>query len=359
MHRLRSRSVLMSRIVVGALGALFGTVMNVSAHGGDTTRIHACVKQDGTLRIISATGTCKPNEIALDWSIVGPQGLPGTPGEPGEKGDTGEPGAPGEPGLQGPPGGLDCTAEFRIKRVVPAFVLSPDCGTVPPACLDGFDNDFDGAADFPSDTGCSSFGDNDEESDTCQDGIDNDGDGAVDFPADPGCLNAGDIDETENGLPCDDAVDNDDDTFTDFPDDGGCTSSLDKSEFGGACADDAAEEDDGTFGSTPTALVFGQLNVRQLCPDDTDQFNFNPGSVGHLSIEFDFDAGGDLRAAVFVTRSICIPGLGCGQVLFPVTTIDSSGTVSLANEDAPYQIIVSGDTQATENNYTLRVTFGP
>src|SRR3990172_10597896 len=79
--------------------ALAGSVMTlaVSAHGGDVTVIHACVKMGksedakggatgenerddkgggtrGLIRIVGADGACKRNEIALDWNIQGPPG---------------------------------------------------------------------------------------------------------------------------------------------------------------------------------------------------------------------------------------------------------------------------------------------
>ncbi len=48
------------------------------------------------------------------------------------------------------------------------------------ACLDGEDNDGDGAADYPRDPGCAA-GPASTEAPECNDGIDNDGDGGVDF----------------------------------------------------------------------------------------------------------------------------------------------------------------------------------
>ena len=99
--------LLIALLITGALGAVIATVININAHGGDTTLIHACVKQDGTMRIVGATATCKTNETALDWAITGPQGPPGTSGlqgPPGVQGEQGQQGLPGEPGQQGPPG---------------------------------------------------------------------------------------------------------------------------------------------------------------------------------------------------------------------------------------------------------------
>jgi len=81
----------------------------VSAHGGDTTLIHACVivskpdddKNDdkveaenndrvksrlGSIRIVGENETCRRNEMPLDWNI---QGEPGPAGPPGPSGVSG------------------------------------------------------------------------------------------------------------------------------------------------------------------------------------------------------------------------------------------------------------------------------
>ncbi|MDP9372758.1 MAG: carboxypeptidase-like regulatory domain-containing protein [Chloroflexota bacterium] len=52
-------------------------VMVVSAHDGDTAKIHGCVNTGtGVLRVIDANGTCRSNETALDWNIQGPAAPP-------------------------------------------------------------------------------------------------------------------------------------------------------------------------------------------------------------------------------------------------------------------------------------------
>ena len=60
----------------------------------------------------------------------------------------------------------------------------------------------------------------------CVDGIDNDGDGAIDFGIDPGCASADDPDHSEldttGAFPCDDGTDNDADGYIDFPEDPAC-----------------------------------------------------------------------------------------------------------------------------------------
>ena len=65
-------------------------------------------------------------------------------------------------------------------------------------CTDGIDNDGDSRIDYSSDSGCSSFGDDDETDpvlQACEDGTDNDGDGLTDYPSDPGCDAASDSSE--------------------------------------------------------------------------------------------------------------------------------------------------------------------
>lgn len=91
--RLSKRIIpLLSFFGVGLLGAIVGTVI-VSAHGGDVTKIHACVKTStGTIHIVGANDTCAGNETALDWNIQGVQGAPGPTGMPGP---TGVPGVGG------------------------------------------------------------------------------------------------------------------------------------------------------------------------------------------------------------------------------------------------------------------------
>ncbi len=46
------------------------------AHGGgDPQLIHACINNSsGTIKIISPTGTCASNEMAVDWNKQGPPG---------------------------------------------------------------------------------------------------------------------------------------------------------------------------------------------------------------------------------------------------------------------------------------------
>ena len=77
------------------VGASMATIVGVSAHGGDMTRIHACVGPSGGVRIVDASAACRGNETAVDWNV---QGLTG------DKGDAGLQGPKGDPGVQGPKG---------------------------------------------------------------------------------------------------------------------------------------------------------------------------------------------------------------------------------------------------------------
>jgi hypothetical protein len=77
------------------VGAAIASMVGAGAHGGDVTKIHACVDHAGNIKIVGASATCKSNETAVDWNIQG---------DKGDKGDQGLPGAKGDPGATGPPG---------------------------------------------------------------------------------------------------------------------------------------------------------------------------------------------------------------------------------------------------------------
>ena len=66
---------------------------------------------------------------------------------------------------------------------------------IPPACMDGIDNDGDGAIDFPDDLECASPTDG-EGLGQCSNGVDDDADTFADFPLDPDCTAAVDDYET-------------------------------------------------------------------------------------------------------------------------------------------------------------------
>lgn len=60
------------------------------ASAADSTTIYACVNNsDGTLRLVTATTTCKTNEHLVTWSVTGPQGPAGPAGPQGPAGPAG------------------------------------------------------------------------------------------------------------------------------------------------------------------------------------------------------------------------------------------------------------------------------
>ena len=66
----RTRAAILAAVALPVVsGVLFWTTGLASAHGGDATKVHACVvPASGTIRIVGAEGTCEKNETALDWT---------------------------------------------------------------------------------------------------------------------------------------------------------------------------------------------------------------------------------------------------------------------------------------------------
>jgi hypothetical protein len=76
-----------ARALSGLIGAVIGTVATlgllgtgvvavVSAHGGNSSLIHACVKPNGQITIVGASDSCG-KDSPLDWAIQGPPGISG------------------------------------------------------------------------------------------------------------------------------------------------------------------------------------------------------------------------------------------------------------------------------------------
>jgi len=93
-----------------------------------------------------------------------------------------------------------CAISQALKTLNPISLRACECS-------DGIDNDGNGCADYPTDTGCSSPEDDTEAGGTCQtpqpqcsDGIDNDGNGCADYPTDLGCSSP--QDNSESGGSC-------------------------------------------------------------------------------------------------------------------------------------------------------------
>src|SRR5688572_31365064 len=87
------------------IGLMFLSVTYVSAHGGNTALIHACVSNSsGEIKIVGANTNCPSNYRALDWNIQGPAGQQGPIGPVGPVGPAGPVGPIGPQGLQGEQG---------------------------------------------------------------------------------------------------------------------------------------------------------------------------------------------------------------------------------------------------------------
>jgi len=63
----KHRTTLVISAMLVAL-ALLSTALIAHADGGDITLIHACVAQNGALRIVGPTERCKSNESPLHWN---------------------------------------------------------------------------------------------------------------------------------------------------------------------------------------------------------------------------------------------------------------------------------------------------
>jgi hypothetical protein len=91
-------------LVAGAALVVTGVAIGVTtnAYTDENGVYHGCVGEgSGILRVLGAGGTCRSNEVAIDWNRTGPQGEVGPQGPQGE---TGPQGPQGEIGPQGPQG---------------------------------------------------------------------------------------------------------------------------------------------------------------------------------------------------------------------------------------------------------------
>lgn len=95
------------------LGAISIAVLMVGASAytaratGDLGTFFACLSQNGTLRDVALdtpVATCRPGDIAVWWSQVGPTGATGATGPEGATGATGPQGPQGPQGDTGPQG---------------------------------------------------------------------------------------------------------------------------------------------------------------------------------------------------------------------------------------------------------------
>lgn len=108
---------LLKRVSWLAVGVVAGgAAISLSAHGGDTNLIHACIKNSGETKIVGASIACGASEAALDWNIQGIQGIQGPMGPVGPVGPigpTGPRGPAGPAGPQGPAGASGVTSYFQ------------------------------------------------------------------------------------------------------------------------------------------------------------------------------------------------------------------------------------------------------
>ena len=92
--------VVLNVVLISLMGATL-----VSAHGGNTALIHACVNNtSGELKIVGANSNCPNNYRPLDWNIQGPAGQQGPMGPAGPVGPVGPVGPIGPMGPVGPQG---------------------------------------------------------------------------------------------------------------------------------------------------------------------------------------------------------------------------------------------------------------
>ncbi|MFC4776010.1 tail fiber protein [Paenibacillus sp. GCM10023252] len=103
-----------------------------------TSTIQACVKDNGTLRLVSSATVCYKSEKRVSWNVVGPKGDPGIAGPQGLTGATGKTGAQGPKGTKGDTGAVGATGatgpQGAIGPAGPAGAAGPqgprgDAGT--------------------------------------------------------------------------------------------------------------------------------------------------------------------------------------------------------------------------------------
>ena len=107
-HRLHAGKLLAMTSTALLLGISITMLPSeVYAHAGnsDPNQVHACVQQSSNqVRIVGVNGSCSNSEVAVHWSIVGPEGPVGPAGPQGPAGPTGATGPQGPQGPIGPTG---------------------------------------------------------------------------------------------------------------------------------------------------------------------------------------------------------------------------------------------------------------
>jgi hypothetical protein len=96
--------------MLAALGALLLVAITWAAPAKAST-IYACVKKDGTARILTKRPRCKHGETKLSWNTTGPRGQNGANGTTGVTGKEGPAGKEGRTGTAGVTGATGPTGE--------------------------------------------------------------------------------------------------------------------------------------------------------------------------------------------------------------------------------------------------------
>jgi len=116
------RGTVVAAVTAGTL-ALVGGVAYATIPAVNGT-INGCYRnseddQKGQLRVVSDPTACRPNEVPIAWSQVGPQGAEGEPGAPGTNGANGTDGKDGVSITTAPePAGASCAGGgVRIAAV--------------------------------------------------------------------------------------------------------------------------------------------------------------------------------------------------------------------------------------------------
>jgi hypothetical protein len=94
--------------------------------------IRACVKADGSLRLIRSGRQCPRGERAIQWNVAGQRGVVGPAGKTGPLGQTGATGPSGS--IVGAPAGGALTGSYPDPSLASGAVSSSD---ITPSLLDG------------------------------------------------------------------------------------------------------------------------------------------------------------------------------------------------------------------------------
>jgi hypothetical protein len=94
--------------MLAAVGALLIAAF-AAAPQAQASTIYACVKKNGTLRIVTSKTKCKKGETKQSWGATGPAGKNGTNGSNGTNGTNGSNGTNGTNGSNGAVGGFSAT----------------------------------------------------------------------------------------------------------------------------------------------------------------------------------------------------------------------------------------------------------